>query len=136
MLKITLTVAVTGLMFVFIGLPNASAQMVTTYYAPAPAVTLVPVRRGLFGQRLGYAPVVTGMVPVPVTTYYAPVAEPVWSQGVTSYYAPGGPVPYTMVPAQPAVPVTMYYAPAPFPVTTYYGYGPPFSFGPADYYRR
>jgi hypothetical protein len=132
MLKITLTLAVTGTMFVLTGLQDATAQVVTTYYAPAPAVSLVPVRRGLLGLRTGYAPVVTGIVPVPVTSYYAPVVEPAWSQSVTSYYAPPAAVPYAVSPVQTVTPVTLYYAPAPVPVTTYYGYG----YAPPVYYRR
>ena len=115
MIKFAATLAVAGMMFVVAEIPQAEAQVVTTYYAPAPAVGVVPVRRGLFGLRRDYVPVVVGTAPVPVTTYYAP--PPV----TTTYYAPA-PVTtyYAPAPVATVAPVTTYYAPAPVPVTTYY----------------
>lgn len=103
---------------VIAGSGKVSAQApvaVTTYQPVQPVVAYYPVRRGLFGRRIVYRPVVTYAVPaasVPVTTYYAPAAPP-----VTTYYAPAAPV--------VTAPVTTYYAPA--PVTTYY-YAPVIGF--------
>ncbi|MCG8583530.1 MAG: hypothetical protein MI757_02330 [Pirellulales bacterium] len=108
--------AICSLLFVcavFVDTKAAEAQVVTTYYAPAPAVSYVPVRRGIFGWRVGYRPVVTYPAPVvaaptivapPVTTYYrAPVVAPtVVAPPVTTYYR-----------APVVVPQRVYYAPAP-----------------------
>ena len=98
MLRAIALLAVAGTFFFIQDVQRADAQVVTTYYAPATAVGVVPVRRGVLGLRRGYVPVV-GTVAVPVTTHYAPP--------VTTYYPPA---PVT----------TTYYAPAPVPVTTYY----------------
>jgi hypothetical protein len=119
MSRIAAIVALTGSLFFMADVQDAQAQYVTTWYTPAPTVGVVPVRRGLFGLRTDYVPVVTGSVPVPVTsvvtpapgtvtTMYAPAT--VYSPPVTNYYMP-------MV---PVTPVTTYYAPPPVPVTTYY----------------
>jgi hypothetical protein len=84
----------------------AQAQVaVTAYYPAAPVVTYLPERRGLFGQRLVYRPVVTHAAPVavapaPVTTYYAPAVR-------ACYYAPA-PVTTYYAPAVPVAPVTVY----------------------------
>ncbi len=66
-------------------------------------------RRGLFGWRVVYRPVVAG-VAAPVVTSAVPVtmAQPVVSQRVVVGYAPS------------AAPVTSFYAPAPAPVTSFY----------------
>ncbi len=72
MIRFAATIAIAGIIFVVADLPQAQAQIVTTYYAPAPAIGVVPVRRGLFGLRRGYVPVVVGSAPAPVTSYYAP----------------------------------------------------------------
>ena len=110
---------------------KASAQVpvgVTIYYPAVPTVTYVPERRGLFGRRIVYRPVVTYSAPVttyyapqlsaPVTTYYAPQL----SAPVTTYYAPqlSAPVTTFYVPAQTVIesPVTTFYAPS--TITTYY----------------
>jgi hypothetical protein len=128
-----LAAVVCGLVFV-LSADESKAQgppVVTTYYPAQPVVSYVPERRGLFGLRVGYRPVVTYAtpavptvaVPAPVTTYYAP------SPTVTTYYAPPAPVvtapaPVTTYYAPPApvvtapAPVTVRYAPA--PVVTYY----------------
>lgn len=118
MFRLVAIAALAGSLFFFADVQPASAQYVTTYYAPAPAVGVVPVRRGLFGLRTGYVPVVTGTVPVPVTTMYAPAPvttmyapTPVMAAPVTTYYAPAPVV---------AAPVTAYYAPAPVSVRAYY----------------
>jgi hypothetical protein len=114
---------ITFLLTVVVGLlaiadsEQASAQspvVVTTYSPVQPVVAYYPQRRGLFGRRIVYRPVVTYAVPatpVPATTYYAPAAP------VTTYYAPA--------PRIAPAPVTTYYAPA--PVTTYY-YAPVIGF--------
>jgi hypothetical protein len=88
---------------------------VSGYYAPAPAVTYLPERRGLFGQRLVYRPVVTAAVPAVAVPVPPPVAV---------RYAP--PVAVPAFPVQPAgvlfpvaPPVVVRYA-APPPVVTYY----------------
>lgn len=123
MLRIVATLSVAGMIFFCFEVQQTQAQVVTTYYAPAPSIGVVPVRRGLFGLRHGYVPVVTGTVAVPVTTAYAPA--PVMAfyapTPVTRYYAPA-PVPVTAfyAPAPPVVPVKTYYAPRPLPVSTYY----------------
>ena len=101
--------------FFAVAQPAQAQVAVTTYYPAAPAVTYLPERRGLFGQRLVYRPVVTNVAPVvvapaPVTTYYAPAVR-------AAYYAPA--------------PVTTYYAPA--PVTTYYA--PAVRVAPVTVYR-
>jgi hypothetical protein len=106
---------------------QASAQY-PVYAAPAqPAVVGYSAqRRGLFGRRVVYRPVVAPVAAVapvavarpviaaPVTSNYAPpVAAP-----VTSYYAP----PVAVAPPVVAAPVTSYYAPpvpVAAPVTTY-----------------
>ena len=108
MFRLAAILALAGSIFIFADVQQTEAQVVTTYYAPAPAVGVVPVRRGLLGLRTGYVPVVTGTVAVPVTTMYAPAPAL-----VTTMYAPA-PVTTMYAPA----PVTTYYAPA--PVTTYY----------------
>jgi hypothetical protein len=84
----------------------ANAQVpvpVTAYYATpvAPVVTYLPERRGLFGQRLVYRPVVGYTAPA-VAPVAAPIVAPVAAPAVV-----------------PAAPVTTYYAPAPVPVTTF-----------------
>lgn len=121
MLKFAATVAVAGMIFFVADVPQAQAQVVTTYYAPAPSIGVVPVRRGLFGLRTGYAPVVINPAPIPVTTMYAPAPVTTYyaPAPVTSYYAPA-PVTTYYAPAAPVTPYTTYYAPAPLPVTTYY----------------
>ncbi len=122
MLKFAATIAVAGMIFFVADMPQAQAQVVTTYYAPAPSVGVVPVRRGLFGLRTGYAPVVINPAPIPVTTMYAPAPVTTYyapAAPVTSYYAPA-PVTTYYAPAAPVTPYTTYYAPAPLPVTTYY----------------
>ena len=104
---------------------TAVAQVpVTTYYSAAPTVHYLPVRRGLFGLRRGYVPVVSSAAPVAVTSYYAP-APPVmtYHAPVTTYYAPAA---VTTTYYAPAAPVTTYYAPA-APVTTYYAPAAPAS---------
>ncbi len=124
MFKFAAMFAVATALFFTADVRESAAQVVTTYYAPAPVVGVVPVRRGVFGWRTGYAPVVAGTVPVPVTSYYAPAPVPVTSYyapapvPVTSYYAPA-PVPVTSFYA-PAPMVRTFYAPAPVPVTTFY----------------
>ncbi len=121
MIKFAAVAAIVGISFFANTDSHLQAQMtVTTYYAPAPTVGYVPVRRGLLGLRTGYIPV-AGSVSVPVTTYYAP--PPV----VTTYYAPlpltTTPVTTFYAPVSPVTPVTTYYAPPPQPVTTYYSPG-------------
>lgn len=118
MFRLVAIAALAGSLFFFADAQQASAQYVTTYYTPAPAVGVIPVRRGLFGLRTGYVPVVTGTVPVPVTTMYAPAPvttmyapAPVMAAPVTTYYAPAPIM---------AAPVTTYYAPAPVSVRAYY----------------
>jgi hypothetical protein len=128
-----LAAVVCGLMFV-LSADESKAQgpaVVTTYYPAQPVVSYIPERRGLFGWRIGYRPVVSYAAPAvsavaaPVTTYYAP------SPTVTTYYAP--PAPIVAAPA----PVTTYYAPpapvvaAPAPVTTYYAPPAPVVAAPA-----
>ncbi len=115
MLKFATVVALFGMIFFVADSTPSQAQVVTTYYAPAPSVGVVPVRKGLFGLRRGYVPVVVSAVPVAVTNRYAPAP-------VTSFYAPA-PVttfysPASVRTAYAPAPVTSYYAPA--PVTTYY----------------
>ena len=90
---------------------TASAQYPVAIQPVAPAVVgYAPVRRGLFGRRIVYRPVVAPVAAV------VPVA-PVYAPPVTVRYAPA---------VAPAVaPVTVQYAPAVAPVTTYYrGYAP------------
>lgn len=116
--KLAATLSLLFVCAVFVDAPTAEAQVVTSYYAPAPAVSYVPVRRGLFGWRVGYRPVVTYPAPVvaaapvyapPVTTYYrAPVVAPTFvAPPVTTYYR-----------APVIVPRRVYYAPAP-PIYVY-----------------
>ncbi len=115
MFRLAAIAALAGSLFFMADVQQASAQYVTSYYAPAPAVGVIPVRRGLFGLRTGYVPVVAGTVPVPVTTMYAPAP-------VTTMYAPA-PVTTMYAPA----PVTAMYAPAPVmapPLTTFYAPAP------------
>ncbi len=103
--------------------PDASAQVVTTYYPPQPVVTYYPQPTGLFGLRTTYRPVVSYVRPA-VTTVARPVV--VAPAPVTAYLTPVAPVPVTTyyAPAAPA-PVTTYYAPAAqAPVTTYYAPAP------------
>ena len=104
MFRLAAIAALAGSLFFMADVQQASAQYVTSYYAPAPAVGVIPVRRGLFGLRTGYVPVVAGTVPVPVTTMYAPA--PVMAPPITTFYAPA--------------PVTTFYAPAPMTMRTYY----------------
>ena len=130
MFRFAAVFAIAGSLFFIADVQHVKAQYVTTYYAPAPTVGVVPVRRGLFGLRTEYVPVVTGSVPVPVTTMYAPapVTTMYAPAPVTTMYAPApvttmyAPAPVTTyyAPARvvPLAPVTTYYAPA--PVTTYY----------------
>ena len=127
MLRLAAIVAIAGSIFFMADVPTTQAQVVTTYYAPAPTVGVVPVRRGLFGLRTDYVPVVTGTVPVPVTTTFAPAPvttfyapAPVVTAPVTTYFAPA---PVVAAP----VPVRTFYAPvvpAPAPVTTYFAPAP------------
>lgn len=107
---------------------------VTTVQTSAPAVIgYVPERRGLFGLRTAYRPIV-GAVPVQktVTVQQAPVAvqrppvyvpTPVTVQRPPVYVPTPAPV-YAPAPVYvpaPVVPVTTYLAPVtPVPVTTYY----------------
>ncbi len=115
MFRLAAIAALAGSLFFMADVQQASAQYVTSYYAPAPAVGVIPVRRGLFGLRTGYVPVVAGTVPVPVTTMYAPAP-------VTTMYAPT-PVTTMYAPAPVmAPPITTFYAPA--PVTTFYAPAP------------
>ena len=110
--------ALSSLVFVcavFVDARESQAQVVTSYYAPAPAVSYMPVRRGLFGWRVGYRPVVGYPAPVyaaptivapPVTTYYrAPTtvyrAPVVVAPPVRTYYR------------APVLPRRVYYPPAP-----------------------
>lgn len=119
-----LATVICGLVFV-VSADESKAQgpaVVTTYYPPQPVVSYIPERRGLFGWRVGYRPIVSYSAPAvsavaapaPVTTYYAPAPT------VTTRYAPAAPV--VVAPA----PVTTHYAPAapvvtaPAPVTTRY----------------
>jgi hypothetical protein len=90
-------------------------MVVSAYYPPPPVVTYLPERRGLFGQRLVYRPVVTTAVP----GFAVPVSPP-----VVFRYAP--PVAVPAFPVQPAAvmvpvppPVVVRFAPPP-PVVTYY----------------
>ena len=98
---------------------ESDAQVVVeSYYPPQPVVSYMRVRRGLFGLRRAYIPVVSYPPQRAVTSCYAP-APP-----VTTYYAPDEPITMYYAPATPAyyvpaTPVTTYYAPA-TPVTTYY----------------
>lgn len=95
------------------GTKESNAQVaVTSYYPSQPVVRYMRVRRGLFGLRRGYVPVVSYPPQRAVTSYYAPAAP------VTTYYAPAQPITTYYAPAAPAT-TTTYYAPAP-PVTTYY----------------
>lgn len=91
--------------FLAVAQPAQAQVSVATYYPAAPVVTYLPERRGLFGQRLVYRPVVTHAAPVvvapaPVTTYYAPAVR-------ATYYAPA-PVRTYYAPAVPVAPVTVY----------------------------
>ena len=76
---------------------DAQGPVVVTTLRPAvPSVVgYVPVRRGLFGRRIVYRPVVAPVVAAPVAVAQRPVVP----APVTTYYAPA--------------PVTTYYAPAP-----------------------
>lgn len=114
----------------------ANAQVaVTTYYPAQPVVGYMPVRRGLFGLRRGYVPVVSYAAPSAVTSYYVPSAPVVTNYApvapTTTYYVPSAPTTTYYVPSAPtttyyvpSAPVTTYYAPAApvvsAPVTTYY----------------
>jgi hypothetical protein len=109
MFKFAALVTLTGTLFFAADIQQTRAQVAVAWYAPAPAVGVVPVRYGLLGLRRGYAPVVVGTAPVPLSAYYAPAP-------VTSYYAPA---PVTTLYA-PATPVSAWYAPTPLPVTTWY----------------
>ena len=102
---------------VFVDVERANAQVVTSYYAPAPSVSYVPTRVGLFGWRVGYRPVVTypsvvaaPTVVAPTTTYYrAPLAVPTVVSPPVTVYRPILPrrVYYT--------PRTVYYPPVYYP---------------------
>jgi len=100
---------------VFVDVERADAQVVTSYYAPAPAVSYVPTRVGLFGWRVGYRPVVSypavaapvyaaPPVVAPTTTYYrAPVVAPAYvAPAVRAYY-------------RPVLPRRVYYPPVYYP---------------------
>ena len=123
MKRVAKVAAIASLFFicaVFVDVERADAQVVTSYYAPAPSVSYVPTRVGLFGWRRGYRPVVSypSVVPAPViaaptvvaptTTYYrAPVVVP----STTYYRAPVVAPPVTVY--RPILPRRVYYAPAP-----------------------
>ena len=113
MIKLVVITAVVFGAILVSDISEGEAQTVTTYYATTPSVGYVPVRRGLFGLRRGYVPVVTGTVQVPVRTYVTPAP-------VTTFYAPAPAVTTFYAPA----PVTTYYAPAPRTVTTFYAPAP------------
>ncbi len=104
---------------VFADVERADAQVVTSYYAPAPvyapapAVGYVPVRRGLFGWRVGYRPVVAYPTVVAAPAYVAP---PVFGPTTTYYRAPVV-APIVIAPRvrayyRPILPRRVYYAPA------------------------
>ena len=114
MKRIAKLAAIASLFFVcavFVDVQRANAQVVTSFYAPAPAVSYVPTRVGLFGWRVRYRPVVSyptvvaapavvaPTVVAPTTTFYrAPVVAPtVVTPPVTVY--------------RPIVPRRVYYAP-------------------------
>ena len=105
---------------------SAAQVVVTSYYPSPPVVRYMRVRRGLFGLRRAYIPVVSYVLQRAVTSYYAP-ATPIttyYAPPVTTYYAPAEPVTTYYAPAvttydAPAEPITTYYAPA-TPTTTYY----------------
>jgi len=131
--RVGLALLASGVLFVLVA-DDAKAQRpmaVTAYYPPQSVVTYLPERRGLFGQRFVYRPVVSyaapavstvpaprvvSIAPTPTTTYYAP------SIAVTTYYAPPVPVTTYYPPPAPVIvapaPVTVRYRPA--PVITYY----------------
>jgi hypothetical protein len=109
---------------------RAEAQYAVAVQPVAPAVVgYTAQRRGLFGRRIVYRPIVA-VAPVAVavarpvvTSYYAPAAPVVRSYYapaapvVRSYYAPAAPVVRSYY--APAAPVATYYAPVVVPVRTY-----------------
>ncbi|MDG1810058.1 MAG: hypothetical protein P8J91_11875 [Pirellulaceae bacterium] len=122
MFRLAAIAALAGSLFFMADVQQASAQYVTSYYAPAPAVGVIPVRRGLFGLRTGYVPVVAGTVPVPVTTMYAPapVTTMYAPMPVTTMYAPAPVMAPPITTFYAPAPVTTFYAPAPMTMRTYY----------------
>lgn len=122
MFRLAAIAALAGSLFFMADVQQASAQYVTSYYAPAPAVGVIPVRRGLFGLRTGYVPVVAGTVPVPVTTMYAPapVTAMYAPMPVTTMYAPAPVMAPPITTFYAPAPVTTFYAPAPMTMRTYY----------------
>ena len=122
MFRLAAIAALAGSLFFMADVQQASAQYVTSYYAPAPAVGVIPVRRGLFGLRTGYVPVVAGTVPVPVTTMYAPapVTAMYAPMPVTTMYAPAPVMAPPITTFSAPAPVTTFYAPAPMTMRTYY----------------
>ncbi len=58
---------------------KSSAQVVTTFVPAAPVVSFVPVRRGLFGLRTGFRPVVSFPAAVPMATFVSATPVTVWS---------------------------------------------------------
>ena len=109
-----------GICAVFVDIERADAQVVTSYYAPAPAVSYVPARVGLFGWRVGLRPVVAApvyaapQVIAPTTTYYrAPVVAPIVVAPPVTVYRPI---------YRPILPRRAYYA-------------PPAAYYPPVYYR-
>jgi hypothetical protein len=118
---VALFVVVCGLVLVA-SPPQASAQVpvvVSTFQPAVPTVSFFPERRGLFGRRIVYRPVVTYAPAAPVTTFYAPAPAVVQSP-VTTFFAPA--------PAVVQSPVTTFFAPAPAvvqsPVTTFFAPAP------------
>ena len=117
------------------GTSNAQVPIATTFVPAAPVVGFVPERRGLFGLRTVYRPVVGFPAAAPVTVARpvivsrpVTVARPVIvTQPVTTYYAPAAP---TTTYYAPAAPTTTYYAPA-APTTTYYAPAAPTYYAPA-----
>ncbi len=97
MFKYVAILAVASMVFFAGDVQQAHGQYVTTYYAPAPAVPVVPVRHGLFGLR-------TSLVPVaPVTTVYSPAR--VYSQTVA--YSTVVPTCHTHFRSAPVATVTL-----------------------------
>ncbi len=94
----------------FVTVPEAQAQSPVVVTAYQPAVTYLPERRGLFGQRLVYRPAVVAApapavvaAPAPAVRYYAPAPVVTSYRVVTPrYYA----APVVVAPR-----VRAYYAP-------------------------
>jgi len=110
---VTTLIACSALILLAAPAPAVAQRAIVAPGYAAPVLTYLPERRGVFGQRLVYRPVV-GLAPVappvvvrrPVTTYYAPAP-------VRAYYAPAPAVRAYYRPLAPPRRVISLYAPAP-----------------------